>query len=171
MHTRVGVIVKRYGTNEKTIEVAKKVLAKFSRNPEVKPYKEYPAKSYVEQLLRNYKVRSLEALAASGVDWKNGEEGGIDAKGLYFISTQNPQGVYDAWQLLGNSAVIVPGVFASDENACGDIITPDGTLHKGPIIRKTNWLARRQLAAWSHTLERFAVEYSGMSLVIFDCHS
>lgn len=172
MHTRVGVIVETQTDTNKTIALAENLLQKFSRNIAVKPHKEYPDKSYVQQLLRNHNVRSLEALIDSSIDWKNGEEGGIDEKGLFFMSTENPNGQYDASTFLAGPTSVTPDIFAQDAYSCGDIVTPDGSLHRGPILYSLKWPNRqRKAATWSKSLRKFAETYNGNSLVIFDCHS
>lgn len=172
MHTRVGIIVSRQDSGSGAAAAAQDILQKYDHNLEVEPYKEYPEESYVRQLLKNYKARSLEDLVASGADWKGDEEGGIDKKGLYFITTKNPHGAYDYWTLLHESILITPEIFTQTEYKCGDIITPDGVLHKGPVLYSENHLAKRLKGAkWNRQLREFAQKYENMSLTIFDCHS
>lgn len=181
MHTKVGVIAGVRKSDEKTVDAARNLLMRYDVNREVAPYKEYPDEAYVRQLLTNCKVGSLEALAKSNLDWKNGEEGGVDERGLYFVSTRNPEGAYDAWSLLHGPVPITPDVFAHDDYSCGDIIMPDGTLRQGPItlVLRANIFTRRQKerraaerrSEWDRGLHKIAQECSGMSLVVFDCHS
>ena len=170
MHFPVGVVIKPHPTLEATKQEATKLLQRFDLNHEVAPYKDFPNKVYVRQMLKVFKVKSLEELSKSGQDWKNGEEGGIDEKGLYFISRKNPLGYIDAWTIKQGPITITPDIFKHPDYNCSDIITPDGELHKGPLLHKMKWAHKRKISTWNRSIELIAEQYEGMALVIFDCH-
>lgn len=169
MHSFVGVIVD-VGTEKEVVSAAEALLDTYSMNKMVPAYKEYPDTSYVRQLLKNYKVKSLTELEASSVDWRQGEEGGIDEKGLYFMTTQNPQGTFDYWSLVDGPFLVEAETLRRQGSYCTDVITPDGQLTKGPLVR-SRWRRAQKLQQWEKQLAVFEQQYSGMKVCIFDCHS
>lgn len=101
--------------NKKTaIEQTENFLKQFDENLEVAPYKEYMSESVLKRFQGYYSTegKGKEKAVALGInpanlqdligllkDW-DGDTGGVDEKGVYYIRTRNPQGEWD-WYTIG----------------------------------------------------------------------
>lgn len=75
-------------------------LEPFDEGLEVTPHKDYLSKESVKSMKAHYKVKTLVGLLIHMKDW-SGCKGGIDGKGLYQLSRDNPNSKWDWYQLGG----------------------------------------------------------------------
>jgi hypothetical protein len=98
-HTPIIVLVPLSVQNIE--EEVERILAPYSLDIEVEPYKVYFEKDEIEHMARVYKIESLEELVQYIEDWSGYSSGGIDEEGLYGVTTENPEGSWDYWQIGG----------------------------------------------------------------------
>jgi len=80
-------------------------LAPYNEEKRVAPYKDYMSVEARERMAKHYgiKVEDTEALLSKMKDWC-GREGGADEKGMYEVSTYNPESKWDWYQIGGRWA-------------------------------------------------------------------
>jgi hypothetical protein len=85
-------------------------LSPFDENWEVPPYRDYLDPSDIHDMAAHYGIPEgdLPKLAAKMRDWRGGQ-GGVDAKGLYALSTYNPEGRWDWYEIGGRWDGYIPG--------------------------------------------------------------
>jgi hypothetical protein len=109
-----NVFLIKSADKKSAVEQTKKFLEKFDENLEVAPYKEYLSDTEFKRMQDYYSTegKGKEKATALGIntankqdliglleDW-DGNAGGIDEKGVYYIRTRNPQGEWD-WYTIG----------------------------------------------------------------------
>lgn len=139
------------------------MMAPYDEELKVEPYKIYLRPDDIQSMAGYYKTDDLLGLATRMEDW-DGDPGGVDSKGLYRVSTRNPQGHYDYWRIGGrwdgviqnqpreseegfnwsgiheqlpNNTVILSDI--DHDIQCYSIITPDGEWHEKQLAYKTGW--------------------------------
>ncbi len=107
MHYCVFVLTPKDGDTD--IEVAK-ALAPFDDDLKVDPYKVYLDPREITAMARHYGTRrnDLKTLATHMEDWR-GELGGIDERGLFAVSTFNPNAKWDWFERGGRWDGHLPG--------------------------------------------------------------
>ena len=107
MHYCVFVLIPKDADID--IEVAK-ALAPFDDDLKVDPYKVYLDPQEITRMARHYgtKRTRLKVLAAHMEDWRSGP-GGIDDRGLFAISTFNPNAKWDWYEIGGRWDGHLPG--------------------------------------------------------------
>jgi hypothetical protein len=155
---------------------ANTMLAAFSINKTVNPYKRYVNKDEIGQMAESYKInpKNLSALSERMKDW-NGDSGGVDENGLYGISTKNPDGKIDAFEIF---AEVRPGdrgklLFGEgDEKVCHAIVTPDGTWNsEGPwVYGSPNADQEKELTVWIKKMSVILDKYKDAAAFVADCH-
>lgn len=133
MHTYVGMILIPSENSEKTLDKAEEILSKYDLNVEVPPYRSYLEDEDIDLMKKHYNISNLSELAEKVEDWTGGEPGGVDEKGLYIITTRNPHGHFDKWQLFGPGA-LRPGIFTTSDAYCEAIIMDDGLWQASPDV-------------------------------------
>lgn len=76
------------------------LLAPFDEGLRMAPYKCYVEGKELERMQEQYKLRSRAELVPKLKEWF-GHDGGVDTKGLYYLSTYNPQSEWDWWKIGG----------------------------------------------------------------------
>src|SRR5260221_3650126 len=157
------------------------MMTPFDENIEVEPYHDYLSAKDVASMARHYGTHDLVGLATRMEDWTDCP-GGVDKKGLYKISTYNPQAKWDWWRVGGrwdgmvsnqpkaseggfnwsNAHEQLPGNVVllktiDHELTCHSIITPDGAWHECVAVYQTDWQEPFQAAYNELTEEHRAV--------------
>lgn len=84
------------------------LLEPYSEYREVEPYKVYIEGERLHHFAErsNIPATDLTALAKNVLAWTGQGKGRIDERGLYFMSTKNPQALWDHWHIGGWDGVI-----------------------------------------------------------------
>jgi len=100
--THFTVLVRFEGDLATAKERVEQMLAPYDENLEVAQYKHYYEKDEIKRMAEHYKIdlSDLKSLAENMKDW-HGTEGGVDEKGLYYLSTYNPRSKWDWWSIGG----------------------------------------------------------------------
>lgn len=87
-------------TADDLIREATELLSRYDLNKEVLAYKRYISEDERKDMARYYSIEMAdsESLAKKVNDWNEGE-GGVDEKGLYQLTTNNPEGRFDSWEI------------------------------------------------------------------------
>lgn len=127
------VLVLLPGATSNLVEAVTSAMAQYDMSLEAKPYKYYWTADEINFLCKQWSLPSdnLEEFARQMHDlWE--EENGIDDQGFYSITTANPIGEWDYWQLHDLQQDVWP-VQAIPSNLDPDaIVTPDGVWHALP---------------------------------------
>ena len=99
MHYCTFVIIGSKGDPDALVAGA---LAPFDEALAVPPYREYLQPFEIQRMASHYKLDQpdLNALADRMKDWTN-RPGGVDQRGLYFTTTNNPEGRWDWYEIGG----------------------------------------------------------------------
>src|SRR3989338_7123163 len=73
-------------------------LSFFDMNREVEPYRRYLDSEEIGRMSKAYQTTDLKILSEQLADW-SGFGGGVDDKGLYELTTRNPDGKFDSWNI------------------------------------------------------------------------
>lgn len=136
MHYYVGLIQKAELSQEEAIQKANKTLAKFDINKEVPEYKSYLTADELQEMSAYYKTSDRGLLVDKLKDWTGEESGGEDDKGVYILTTRNPDGHFDAWTMQGPLQPLQQGIFTIGDMYCEAVVTPDGVWHASPDVYK-----------------------------------
>lgn len=158
-----------------------KALAPFDEQLEVPPYRQHLRKYEVVMMAKHYneKPTDLHALAKHMEAWTN-QPGGVDRRGLYHISTSNPDGRWDWYEIGGRwngyikgatrnvigARTLLKSPHLKDSLPCY-VLTPDGQwleherffpdeFPKGRFEQKSDevWLLEVQAALERHPTSR-----------------
>ncbi len=153
--------------NTHNVEVSvMRALAPFNEHLEVEPYRVHLDRGDIARMKAHFSIPSADAdtLATLMRAW-TGQEGGVDETGLYRVSTFNPDGRYDWYEIGGRWDGSVPGsvgnVIRSESLALLPslqahlpyaLVTPDGEWiehEQFPFVKSSNenaedsqWLAQ-----------------------------
>ena len=107
MHSSVYVFTRVVGNLE--LDVAE-VLDRFDENKSVDPYKCYLTPEEIAGMAKFYHRDPTELLALAQLmeRWR-GRPGGVDERGLHAISTSNPLGRWDWYEIGGRFSGLIPG--------------------------------------------------------------
>ena len=148
-----------------------KPLSKFDIDFKVKSYRVYMEQDEIEKMKEYYKENDLNAIAKKIKDW-NGDEGGVDEKGLYYDTTQNPNGKFDYWS--------VYDIFPAEELLLNfdklglmpqAILLPDCSL-----IESDEWFYSvsdkniENFNKWEKKVKSILAEYPVALIALIDCH-
>jgi len=149
---------------EKDIEnKVEHMMAPYDEELEVEPYNIYLDEDAIKGMREHYQTHDLAALALHMEDW-DCEPGGVDSKGLYRVSTRNPQGHWDYWRIGGRWDGVIQNSPRESDNGfnwsavhetlpnntvilkdtehdiqCYSIVTPDGEWSEKQLTYKTGW--------------------------------
>lgn len=177
----------------KDIEAAVDALLEpYSEYREVEPYKGYIEGKELQLFAEwsNIPVTDLAALAKNVPAWKGQGEGGVDERGLYFMSSLNPQAMWDHWHIGGRWDGVIQGKSRNTKgrsnygpeheelqyNTCSvaelapdifawHLITPDGQWHEGNCWRGSDEDCER----WRATLWELLEQHRDCVAVGVDC--
>jgi len=110
------VLVRFEGTLEEAKERITEMLAPYDENKEVEPYKKYLSASTATQMANHYGLNKSDVglLVEKMKEW-TGRIGGVDEKGLFYLSTYNPKSKWDFWSIGGRWS----GTFVLKQNREG----------------------------------------------------
>lgn len=186
MHYVTFVII---GKDDDPETAVTRALEPFDEALEVKPYRRYLDASDIQHMAAHYGLppTDLPGLARKMQDWWTCE-GGVDARGLYAVTTLNPDGKWDWYEIGGRWHRYIPG---SRGNVIGArtllrsrhlrkclpyyLLTPDGRWLEsafgwriGPPKTPADRLADRR---WFALVRRVLKEFSDRKVVCVDIHS
>lgn len=186
MHYSTFVIIGRDADPEPAVATA---LQPFDEDLEVEPYHDYLDASEIQRMAERYRIppTALPALARKMEDWR-GREGSVDAHGLYALTTYNPDGKFDWYEIGGRWDGYIKG---SRHN-----VISAKALHRSPRLRKClpyylatpdgRWLEhedaplfgapatstqRRSERRWLTQVRRVLKQYIHCKVVCVDIHS
>lgn len=186
MHYCTFVII---GLDEDPATAVAYALAPFDQNREVAPYRDYLSDSDIQDIAEHYGVPAtdLPALAAKMKDWRSGE-GGVDARGLYALTTANPEARFDWYEIGGRWNGYIKGSRGNVISARAlsrsrhlpkhlpyYLVMPDGRW----LESETGWrfgppetaADRRADRRWLAQLRRVLKQYIDHKVVCVDIHS
>ena len=107
MHFSTFVIIGKHDDPENAVA---RSLEPFDDAFETEPYRDYLDSSDISYMAEHYGIPAtdLHALAAKMEDWR-GSTGGVDPRGLYAITTYNPDGKWDWYEIGGRWNGSIPG--------------------------------------------------------------
>ena len=185
MHYSTFVIIGRDADPESAVATA---LEPFDENLEGQPYRDYLDAPDIQRMAAHYDIppTDLAGLARKMRDWR-GCEGGVDARGLYAVTTCNRDGKWDWYEIGGRWNGYIRG---SKRN----VITARA-LHRSPHLHKClpyylvtpdgRWLEsesrlswgspetaadRRNNRRWLAQVRRVLKQYSDCKVVCVDIH-
>ena len=186
MHFSTFVIIGRHDDPEAAVSQA---LEPFYQGLEVEPYRDYLDASDIKHMAEHYGIPAsdLPALAAKMEDWRCGE-GGLDAHGLYAVTTCNPDGKWDWYEIGGRWNGYIPGSRRNVISARAIhrsrrlrrclpcyLLTPDGRWLEqedgpafGPPVTEAD---RRSKRRWFATVRDVVAQYIDHRVVCVDIHS
>jgi len=122
------------------IAMVKLFLEPYYEGVEVEPYKEYLSEQDIQQIAEYYKCRpdDVDSILEAMPKW-DGDEGGVDKKGIFYWRTYNPRGEWD-WYQFGGRWMWCPLVEKYMDN-----IAKPGTDHywnrfHDPEVKGKKWL-------------------------------
>lgn len=138
MHFPVLVLIPR-GTPDVWEAIGRVLLPYFIEYGEMAPRKEYVSAKAIENMAVRYHVRPTD-LGKIAAKWKKEVqkdlkrhglefECGVDERGLFHITTLNPQGKYDYWTIHDEGQDVWPVSAMPERLAPEGIVTPDGVWH------------------------------------------
>lgn len=152
--------------------VINEIFKKFDINFKIEPYKFYVDIETIERMARRYKIdkENFKELAEKMEDW-DGNKGGVDDSGLYAISTTNPNGHIDAWEV----SEVVPDVndLLKEKFVAHAIVSPDGDW-----IASDTWFYsvgdsnQKEFDEWNEKFAALLRKYQkdGAVCVLVGCH-
>jgi len=186
MHYSTFVIIGRDDDPEAAVAQA---LHPFDEDLEVEPYRDYLDASDIQRMAAHYGIppTDLPSLVRKMEDWR-GREGGVDAHGLYAVTTCNPDGKWDWYEIGGRWDGYIPG---SSRNVLSArallrsrrfrkclpyyLVTPDGRWlehEDAPLFAApTTPAQRRAERRWLAQVRRVLKEYIDRKVVCVDIHS
>jgi len=146
-------------------------LSRFDINFKVKPYRVYLEKDELQKMIKNYKEKNLNILAKRMEDW-NANKGGVDEKGLYYETNQNPNGKFDYWTIYD---IIPVDKFVSSldksELVPQVILQPDCTIieskHFFYSVSEGNV---KNFNSWVNKIKNILSKYPNSMIALIDCH-
>jgi hypothetical protein len=186
MHFCTYVIIGKRGDPEMSVARA---LEPFDEGLHVTPYRDYLDPSDIDRMAGHYGIppTDLPALAGKMEDWR-GCQGHVDARGLYALTTYNPDGKWDWYEIGGRWNRYIPG--------SRDNVISARTLHRSRHLRTclpyfllrpdSRWLEqedslpfgspmtaahRRAARRWLAEVRRVLAEYIDRKVVCVDIHS
>ena len=151
MHYCVFVLIPQDGDIDLKVATA---LAPFDDDLPAPPYKHHLHPSEIQAMARHYKLKKNDwkKLATQMEDWRGGL-GGIDERGLFFVSTMNPQAHWDWYEIGGRWDGHIPGNVLSvpallkrrDLKSLlpAALVTPGGSWHQRETFVTDSWLHGR----------------------------
>jgi hypothetical protein len=186
MHYCTFAIIGRHDHPETAVAQA---LEPFDEGLEVEPYRDYLNQSNIDQMAGHYGIPAtdLAALADKMEDWR-GCQGDVDARGLYALTTYNPDAKWDWCEIGGRWDRYIPG---SRRNVISAralrqfrhlrthlpyyLLTPNGRwlerqggLLFGPPATAAQ---RRAVHRWLGEVRRTLMDYLDHNVVCVDIHS
>jgi hypothetical protein len=178
-------------------ETVTRLLAPYDEKLAVVPYKVYLDQENIEHMASHYKTSAddLAALARHMRNWC-GNEGGVDERGLYRLSTYNPQSKWDWWVIGGRWNGKVRSAPRNDETgfnfgseyhqlpenmlpvkelqtplSCFALVTPDGVWHEQGEMGMFGMVANeKEEEVWQREVAEILQKHQSDILVGVDCH-
>lgn len=196
-HSVVCVILPRGTPNSKIGRKVAALLAPYDENKEVEPYKKYPKKDEIETMAEHYKLKptNLEGLAKRMEGW-SGHKGGVDKKGLFYVTTYNPDSKWDWWRVGGRWDGAIVGDYESSEGGFNFGAQHEGVVHNSCLVRdiakdfvpfaivtpEGEWVERGRMGwwgmvageksgkEWGKAVRAIFKKYPSHTIVAVDCH-
>ncbi|MGA2618943.1 MAG: hypothetical protein ABSF26_15135 [Thermoguttaceae bacterium] len=185
MHFCTFVIIGTHNDPEAAVAHA---LEPFDEALTVEPYRDYLDPSEIEHMSAHYGISAtdLPALVRKMPDWRR-SEGGVDERGLYALTTYNPNGRWDWYEIGGRWNRYIPGFRGNvirvetllkrrdlRSSLPYSIVTPDGQWlerQDAPWFESHTGADRRREARWSTEVRDALAPYRDRKVVCVDVHS
>lgn len=186
MHYSTFVIIGRDADPEPAVASA---LEPFDEGLDVEPYRDYLDAADIQRMAEHYGLAptDLAGLARKMRDWRGGE-GGVDAGGLYALSTYNPNGEWDWYEIGGRwdgyikgsrrNVITARALYRSPRlRKCLPyyLVTPDGRwleYEDSPLLDPPLTPAQRRAERrWLAQVRRVLKQYIDRKVVCVDIHS
>ncbi len=183
MHYCVFVLIPQDADIDIEIE---KALAPFDDDLKVDPYKVYLDPREITAMARHYgtKRSALKQLATHMEDWRSGL-GGVDDRGLFAVSTFNPNAKWDWYAIGGRWHGHLPGNVMSAATLLkrpdlksllpAALVTPGGTWHQRETFVVTSWFKghfdRKSDREWLTEVREALESSSDYRVVCVDVHN
>lgn len=149
------------------------ILDKFDHNREILEYKRRLDSDEFNRMSKHYETTDLNELADKLLDW-DGEDGAVDEKGLFALSTQNPDGKFDR----GDVIDLIPydqweHVFLSGREGlvCRAVITPDGEWHDEWDLMEQGLAGEERLDVWTQQVKTLFEQHQSATAVLASLHT
>jgi hypothetical protein len=183
MHFLTYVIIGPQGNIETQVAEA---LAAFDESLEVEPYKVYLEEAEIQRMVAHYKVDENDTPALIGriQEWR-GRPGGVDDIGLFSVTTVNPQGRWDwyeidgRWsgQFWGRNAVKAKTLLKTADlkgHLPYYLLAPEGEWHEVETLIDGGWCkfesVRKSDGRWLVEVKQVLTRYPGHRVVCVDIH-
>lgn len=183
MHYCVYVFIPKEGDIE---ELVAQTLAPFDEDRQVPPYKSYLSGGEIKAMAKHYRVKpsDLGALARHMEDWK-GCIGGVEGKRLFAVTTWNPDGRFDWYEVGGRWNGRIRGNVTRARNLLARpnlrellpfaIVTPDGLWQERETLIVEDWMKfrveRKTDAVWLKQVRAALRRFPDHRVVCVDMHS
>jgi hypothetical protein len=183
MHSLTYVFIPNTNDIDEAVAVA---LEPFSEEAPVKPWRRYLDDGEIAAMAKCYglRKRSLQTLARKMEDWC-GCIGGVEGRRLYAVSTSNPDGKWDWYEIGGRWDGVLRGNVAIaatllrspclQEKLPHDFLTPDGVWHARERFEQQGWLNGRWIkkrdGRWLEEFTAALRVFASYRVVAVDRHS
>ncbi|MBL7053552.1 MAG: hypothetical protein ISS02_02775 [Candidatus Portnoybacteria bacterium] len=154
------------------VEKLKKPLAKFDTDTKVEEHIVYIDDKELVMMKNSYKEEDLKTLAGKMDDW-NGNKGGVDEKGLYYNTTENPNGKFDNWNAYD---ILSVKEFILNINKL-DRIPKSILLPNLEWIDSNLWVyhspgknEEEKINQWIEKIKEIMSKYPNSFVIFIDCH-
>lgn len=196
MHSCVYVIIKTTGNIETAVAHA---LAPFDEDRAVRPYKLHLSANSVAEMARHYNIPETDhaGLIAKMNDWL-GYSGGKDHLGFYAMSSNNPDGKWDWYEIGGRfngriRGIEIPRPEHSPVSIDANTISASELLQSGTLSKRlpfavvtphslwiertsfistsTGWYVREEkIRSWQQRISRILRTFLDHRVVCVDAH-
>jgi len=178
MYFNIAIAKERKGkkVNDLAVEV-KKDLIRFDCSVESPQYKRYLDQKEIKKIAEEYKLSTddREALVKHVQEYNGQGEGGVDDKGMFELSTQNPEGQFDHCEVF---------YYATPEDFEGKILGKEWPLVHAFVTPKLEWIEgyreniegavmsgeEDKFYAWKDRLRELLEKNKEHAIFIIKCH-
>ncbi len=134
MYFNIALAKDRKGkkVNDLAVEVRKE-LARFDQSIEFPEYKRYLDQTEIKDVMEEYNlsIDDKETLVKHVQEYNQQGEGGVDEKGIYELSTENPEAHFDHYEVF---------YYATPEDFEGKILGKEWPLVRAFITPELEWI-------------------------------
>jgi hypothetical protein len=156
---------------EDMVAAVTRLMSPFDAGLTISPHKEYVAQDeiiYVVDVFRHegLKAEDVEAVLRA-LEEDSGCPGGIDERGIYLMTTDNPQAHWDSWRIQSLHNDVRPVPRTGRDRAPAEMITPDGVWHD--LNAGLSEAGDLQVSRWNRA-ELLLAQYPDHVAVTVHCH-
>jgi hypothetical protein len=183
MHYSTFVMIPEHGDIN---DLVARALEPFSEDLEVAAHKQYLDPTEIAAIATHYKLKKTDSkkLTTHMEDWR-GCLGGVDERGLFAVSTFNPQARWDWYEIGGCRDSHLPGNVLSVQALLKQsdlksllpaaLVTPGGSWHQWETFVSDGWrtgrFERKSDRAWLIEVRETLGSYPEHCVVCVDVHN